>query len=245
MGPTSCCESRRLGGVSPHFWGVLACGCHEFVGLSRGAGLDPGSKSSGAREEPDRGGHPGFGLLIAAPYRLCAEGGAGQGTRGAGEAMGKLRHGEGAALGVPGRAGGAPRGCCPADPPPSRRSGGRGPLPSPPSPPSPLRAPPVGAAAQPRSQRPARSPAQLLPHFWGVSLALTPLHPSCAGPGHARPAQPAPPRLINPPGLITASLAPDAPPNPAAPRPGGHRRAGGVSPPLPPDFGVTKHPPPY
>lgn len=87
----------------------------------------------------------------------------------------------------------------------------------------------VGAAAQLCPQRPARSPAQLLPHFWGFSLALTPLHPCCAGPGHARPAQPAPPRLINPPGLITASLAPDAPPKPTAPQPG-VSRGGGLGP---------------
>lgn len=86
-----------------------------------------------------------------------------------------------------------------------------------------------------RSPALPRSPAQLLPHFWGVSLALTPLHPCCAGPGHARPAQPAPPRLINPPGLITASLAPDAPPKPAAPQPGGQQGAGGSAP-TPPGF---------
>lgn len=109
----------------PRFWwgftpfgGILACGCHEFVGLSAGAGLDSGSKCSGAREGPDRGGHPGLELL-AAPYHRCAQSGARHGTHGAGEAMGKLRDGNGGVFGVTGRAEGTVRGCCPAGHPPT------------------------------------------------------------------------------------------------------------------------------
>lgn len=156
----------------PRFWwgftpfgGILACGCHEFVGLSAGAGLDSGSKCSGAREGPDRGGHPGLELL-AAPYHRCAQSGARHGTHGAGEAMGKLRDGNGGVFGVTGRAEGTVRGCCPAGHPPT-------PPPHPPKPSGVLRTPPlalfalpVGVAPQPRSQGPSRSPAQLLPHFW-------------------------------------------------------------------------------
>lgn len=228
----------------PRFWwgftpfgGILACGCHEFVGLSAGAGLDSGSKCSGAREGPDRGGHPGLELL-AAPYHRCAQSEARHGTHGAGEAMGKLRDGNGGVFGVTGRAEGTVRGCCPAGHPPT-----------PPPPPQAIWGIADPSSRSPCSSRGCRTPAPLPgpisepspapAPLLGVSLALTLLHPSCAGPGHARPAQPAPPRLIDPPGLITASLAPDAPPKPAAPQ------SEGLGPPLSPDFGVTKHPPSY
>lgn len=145
--PTSCCECRGFGGGFTPFGGILARGCHEFVGLGAGAGLDSGSKCSGAREGPDRGGHPGMGLL-AAPYRRRAQGGAGHGTRRAAEAMGKLRHGNSGAFGVTGSAGGA----APRTTHPPKPSGGCGPLLSlRPWVPQPRPAPSAHPGAQPSS----------------------------------------------------------------------------------------------